>query len=54
VQSDDVQGGGMQRIAASPLDELRLRPGQCAARSRTVREELQCGAAKRRRRSGRN
>jgi hypothetical protein len=43
VQSDDVQGGDVQRMAVSPLDELRPRPSWCAGRSRAVREELQCG-----------
>jgi hypothetical protein len=43
VQSDDVQGGGVQRIAVSPLGELRPRPSWCAGRSRAMREELQCG-----------
>jgi hypothetical protein len=43
VQSDDVQGGDVQRMAVSPLGELRPRPSWCARRSRAVREELQCG-----------
>jgi hypothetical protein len=43
VQSDDVQGGGAQRMVVFPLGELRPRPSWCAARSRAVREELQCG-----------
>jgi hypothetical protein len=43
VQSDDVQGGGVQRMAVFPLGELRPRPSWCAGRSRVVREELQCG-----------
>jgi hypothetical protein len=47
MQSDDVQGGDVQRMAVSPLGELRPRPGRCAGRSRAVREELQCGGCKR-------
>jgi hypothetical protein len=35
-------GFGVQRIAVSPLDALRPRPGRCAGKSRAVREELQC------------
>jgi hypothetical protein len=38
-----VQDDGVQRMAESPLGELRPRPGRCAGRSRVVREELQCG-----------
>jgi hypothetical protein len=42
VQGNDVQSGGEQRMAVSPLRELRPRPSWCAGRSRTMREELQC------------
>jgi hypothetical protein len=41
VQSDDVQDDGVQRIAVSPLDELRPRPSWCTGRSHAVREVLQ-------------
>jgi hypothetical protein len=47
VQGDDVQSGGVQRIAVSLLDALRPRPGRCAGMSRAVREELQCGGCER-------
>jgi hypothetical protein len=47
VQSDDVQGGGVQRMAVSPLGKLRPRPSWCAGRSHAVREELQCGGYRR-------
>jgi hypothetical protein len=47
VQGDNVQGNGVQRIAVSPLDALRPRPGRCAGKSRAVREELQRGGCKR-------
>jgi hypothetical protein len=47
VQSDDVQGGNVQRMAVFPLGELRPRPSWCAGRSRAVREELQCGGYRR-------
>jgi hypothetical protein len=40
-------GFGMQRIAVSPLDALRPRPGRCAGKSRAVREELQRGGCER-------
>jgi hypothetical protein len=43
VQGNSVQGDGMQRMAVSPLGELRPRSGRCAGRSRAVWEELQCG-----------
>jgi hypothetical protein len=45
VQSNDVQSGGTQRMAVSPLGELRPRPSWCAGRSHTMREELQCETA---------
>jgi hypothetical protein len=47
MQSDDVQGDGVQRMAMSPLGELRPRPSWCAGRSRAVREELQCDGCRR-------
>jgi hypothetical protein len=47
VQSDNVQGNGVQRIAVPPLDALRPQPGRCAGKSRAVREELQRGGCKR-------
>jgi hypothetical protein len=43
VQGNDVQSDDVQRMAVSPLGELRPRPSWCAGRSRAVREELQCG-----------
>jgi hypothetical protein len=42
-QSDDVQDGDVQRMAVSPLSELRPRSSWCAGRSRAVQVELQCG-----------
>jgi hypothetical protein len=47
VQSDNVQDNGVQRIAVSPLDALKPRPGRYAGKSRAVREKLQCGSCKR-------
>jgi hypothetical protein len=43
AQEDGVQDDSVQRMAVSPLGELRPRPGRCAGRSCAVREELQCG-----------
>jgi hypothetical protein len=43
MQGDGALGGDVQRMAVSPLGELRPRPGRCAGRSHVVREELQCG-----------
>jgi hypothetical protein len=40
-------GNGMQRMAVSPLGELRPRPSRYAGKSRAVREELQCGGCER-------
>jgi hypothetical protein len=45
VQGNDVQSGGEQSMAVSPLRELRPRPSWCAGRSRMMREELQCETA---------
>jgi hypothetical protein len=42
VQGNDVQGGDVQRMAVSPLGELRPRPSCCAGKSRAMREEPQC------------
>jgi hypothetical protein len=47
VQGNGVQDDGVQRIAVSPLDALRPRPGRCAGKSRAVREEQQCGGCER-------
>jgi hypothetical protein len=52
VQSDDVQGGDVQRMAVSPLGELRPRPSWYVRRSRAVREELQYGGCRRIRTGG--
>jgi hypothetical protein len=47
VQGNDVQSGGVQRMAVSPLGELRPRPSWCIGRSRAWREELQCDGYRR-------
>jgi hypothetical protein len=47
VQGNGVQDNGVQRIAVSPLDALRPRPGQYAGKLHAVREELQRGGCKR-------
>jgi hypothetical protein len=46
VQGNGVQGDDVQRMAVSPLGELRPRSGRGAGRSRAVQEELQCGGCK--------
>jgi hypothetical protein len=42
VQDNYVLDDGVQCIAVSPLDELRLRPNWCTGGSHAVREVLQC------------